>query len=32
MSIPITVTLFDADGNEIVTKELQLGAYEQEKD
>lgn len=31
MVIPITVTLYDADGNEIVTRELQLGPYEQEK-
>ena len=31
MVIPIRVTLFDADGNEILTKELQLGPYEQPK-
>lgn len=32
MSIPITVTLFDAEGNEIVTRQLQPGPWEQEKD
>jgi hypothetical protein len=31
MVIPITVTLYDADGKEIVTRQLQLGPYEQEK-
>jgi hypothetical protein len=31
MVIPITVTLYDAEGNEIVTRQLQLGPYEQEK-
>lgn len=31
LSIPVTVTLYDADGNEIVTRELQLGPAEQEK-
>ena len=31
MVIPITVTLYDADGNEILTRELQLGPWEAPK-
>lgn len=31
MVIPITVTLFDAEGNELVARQLQLGPCEQEK-